>query len=83
MFGAYFGAFAALGILVRALFELPGKLKGVSFDPIDFAIGLSGTALVLAAIVLLGAGLGWLVGRLKLNAEERRRAREESLVVRR
>lgn len=81
--GAYIGAFMALVALARALPDLPGKLQGTSFDLVDFLLGVGGTILVLAAVVLLGGLVGGLVGRLKLDAEERARAREESLVVRR
>lgn len=81
--GCYLGIFTALVVLARALPELPGKLKGTSFDLVDLAVGMSGTMALLAAIVLLCGLLGALVGWLQLEAKKRRNTSEESLVVRR
>ena len=67
--GAWFGACAFLVAVVKALPALPEK---VSRSPggWDFPIALLGALLMLVALALLGAGIGWLVGRAKLHAKQ-------------
>lgn len=81
--GCYLGVFFALVAIARALPDLPGKLRGTTFSFVDMALGIVVVLLVFALIVLLGGLLGGLAGRLRLDAEERARARDESLIVRR
>lgn len=60
--GCYLGVFADIVILVRALPELPEKLRGVTFSILDWAIGIGGTILVLSAVVLICGLVGAMVG---------------------
>lgn len=82
--GCYLGVVAAIVAVVRALPELPRALRESESMPWwDLPLSVLLLVLFVAAIVLLGGLVGGLVGWLKLNPEERARARKEALIVRR
>lgn len=68
--GAWFGGCALLVAIVRALPELPGKLKDSSGWP-DFIASIPWMLGLVAGFLLLGACIGWLVGWAKLHTEKR------------
>ena len=70
--GAYWGAFSLLIAIVRASFELPGKLRGTT-TPLWQQIleGIPLLIVIVAGFLLAGALIGGLVGWVKLNAEKR------------
>ncbi len=72
--GAYWGAFSLFIAILRALPELPGKLKSSpGFWP-DLIASLPWIVGIVAGFLLTGAFIGGLVGWVKLNSEKRRHA---------
>ena len=74
LLGAYIGAFAFLAQLVKGW---DNASKAISQGD------LLGLAAIFLAFCLVGAGIGWLIGRAKAYAKERRSARDDSLIGRR
>ena len=81
--GAWIGFFAFLGMVVRALPSLPDKVKNGWGPWQDVLLASLGLVLLLASGALLGGCIGWLIGWFQANAEKRRRASNEALIVRR
>lgn len=82
--GAYFGFFAAVVALVRALPALPEKLRESASMPWwDIPLGLLGLVAFFAAFVLLGGLVGGFVYWVKRYSEKRARAGNEALIPRR
>lgn len=88
MLGVYFAAVALVASILRALPELPEKLREETWRmDADWWSNLGEALLLLVAVfgffLLLGAGIGWLCYRVELDAEKRRNASKQPLIVRR
>lgn len=79
--GAWFGLFAGIGQVIRSFFETSINWSRTQWWEIP--LGVLGLVAIVAAISLAGGCIGGLIGWLQTNSEKRRRARDESLIVRR
>jgi hypothetical protein len=84
VFGAYLGAFAFVAQMVKFWPKITaGVSRGQDLPWWDLPLGLLGFVGLLLGYCLFGGCIGWLVGWAQAYSEKRRRARDETLIVRR